>query len=105
MSRSDHPPGMHLTIEGQRVALNEGVTRIGRSMAADVRFEDATVSRRHALVMREGDSVRLLDDRSLNGLFVNGERVTACALKDGDVVTVGKHELLFEAPATRPVAA
>jgi pSer/pThr/pTyr-binding forkhead associated (FHA) protein len=96
---------MHLTIEGQRVALNEGVTRIGRSMAADVRFEDATVSRRHALVMREGDAARILDDRSLNGVFVNGERVTARPLKDGDVVTVGKHELVFAAPATRSLAA
>jgi pSer/pThr/pTyr-binding forkhead associated (FHA) protein len=96
---------MHLTIEGQKVALSEGVTRIGRSMAADVRFEDATVSRRHALIMREDDHVRILDDRSLNGVFVNGERVTARALEDGDVLTIGKHELLFEAPATRPIAA
>ena len=50
-------------------------TRIGRSLAADVRFDDPTVSRRHALIVRHPDGVRLLDDRSLNGVFVNGARV------------------------------
>ena len=50
-------------------------TRIGRSLAADVRFDDPTVSRRHALIVRQADGVRVLDDRSLNGVFVNGERV------------------------------
>jgi DNA-directed RNA polymerase subunit RPC12/RpoP len=50
-------------------------TRIGRSLAADVRFDDPTVSRRHALIVRQPDGLRVLDDRSLNGVFVNGERV------------------------------
>ena len=50
-------------------------TRVGRSLAADVRFDDPTVSRRHALIVRQADGVRVLDDRSLNGVFVNGERV------------------------------
>ncbi len=40
-----------------------------------MRFDDPTVSRRHALVVRQPDGVRVLDDRSLNGVFVNGERV------------------------------
>jgi pSer/pThr/pTyr-binding forkhead associated (FHA) protein len=46
----------------------------------------------------------VLDDRSLNGVFVNGERVSSRALKDGDVVQIGRHEILFEAPVTRAVA-
>ena len=50
-------------------------TRIGRSLAADVRFDDATVSRRHALIVAQADGVRVLDDRSLNGVYVNGRRV------------------------------
>ena len=57
------------------VALTREWTRIGRSLAADVRFDDPTVSRRHALIVRQPDGVRVLDDRSLNGVFVNGERV------------------------------
>ncbi len=61
--------------ESRTVALTREWTRIGRSLAADVRFDDPTVSRRHALVVRQADGVRVLDDRSLNGVFVNGERV------------------------------
>jgi predicted RNA-binding Zn-ribbon protein involved in translation (DUF1610 family) len=77
------------------VGLVEGWTRIGRSLSADVRFDDPTVSRRHAMLHREGDSVRILDDRSLNGVFVNGERVDMQALEDGDQVTIGRFDLYF----------
>jgi hypothetical protein len=77
------------------VSLEEGWTRIGRSMAADVRFDDPTVSRRHAMVHREGGVTRVLDDRSLNGVFVNGERVDMRALDDGDSVTIGRFHLYF----------
>jgi len=70
-------------------------TRIGRSLAADVRFDDPTVSRRHALVVRQADGVRVLDDRSLNGVFVNGERVEWSVLRDGDELIVGRHRLHF----------
>jgi pSer/pThr/pTyr-binding forkhead associated (FHA) protein len=96
---------MRLMVDGEKFALREGATRIGRSPTADVCLEDASVSRRHAILLREGDSVRLLDDRSLNGVFVNGERVSATVLSDGDVVTIGRNEILFEAPATRPLVA
>jgi pSer/pThr/pTyr-binding forkhead associated (FHA) protein len=70
-------------------------TRIGRSLAADVRFDDPTVSRRHALIVRHPDGVRLLDDRSLNGVFVNGARVDGRVLKDGDEIIVGRYRLSF----------
>ncbi len=69
-------PGEYLVYEDgdelRTVALTREWTRIGRSLAADVRFDDPTVSRRHALIVRQPDGVRLLDDRSLNGVFVNG---------------------------------
>ena len=77
------------------VPLTREWTRIGRSLAADVRFDDPTVSRRHALVVRQADGVRVLDDRSLNGVFVNGERVEWRALTDGDEIVVGRHSLHF----------
>ena len=70
-------------------------TRIGRSLAADVRFDDPTVSRRHALVVRQPDGVRVLDDRRLTGVFVNGERVEWRTLGDGDELVVGRHRLHF----------
>ena len=77
------------------VALTREWTRIGRSLAADVRFDDPTVSRRHALIVRQPDGVRVLDDRSLNGVFVNGARVEGKALSDGDEIIVGRYRLRF----------
>ena len=92
-------PGEYVLYEdGQdikAVALTREWTRIGRSLAADVRFDDPTVSRRHALVVRQADGVKVLDDRSLNGVFVNGERVEWRALEDGDEIVVGRYRLTF----------
>ena len=92
-------PGEYICFEesGRRrtVALTREWTRIGRSLAADVRFDDPTVSRRHALIVRHPDGVRLLDDRSLNGVFVNGSRVDGKALQDGDEIIVGRYRLDF----------
>jgi len=96
-----------IEMDGQAVALPEGAFRIGRSITADLRLEDATVSRRHAIVLREGDRVRILDDRSANGVFVNGERVSARVLADGDEIQLGRQRLRFAAaaPLTRRAAA
>ena len=64
-------PGRYLAFEQDDrvvvIAVSREWTRIGRSLAADVRFDDATVSRRHALIASEEGGVRVLDDRSLNG--------------------------------------
>ena len=106
-------PGRYLAYEepGRRVVapLSREWTRIGRSLAADVRFDDATVSRRHALVVSQDGGVRVLDDRSLNGVYVNGERVEWIALADGDEITIGRHAIFFLDTATvgsaRPEAA
>jgi predicted nucleic acid-binding Zn-ribbon protein len=92
-------PGEYLAYEdGDRTvvaALTREWTRIGRSLAANVRFDDPTVSRRHALIVRQPDGVRLLDDRSLNGVFVNGKRVEWSKLEDRDEIVVGRHRLHF----------
>src|SRR4029078_9703520 len=72
------------------IRLEPGWTRIGRSGAADLRFDDATVSRPHApVVLTEDGELRALDDRSLNGLFVNGKRVDWAPLSDGDELEIG----------------
>jgi len=74
--------------------LPEGWTRIGRSTTADLRLDDPTVSRRHALVVRTEDgNLRALDDRSLNGLFVNGERMEWTPLSDGDELEIGRYRI------------
>jgi hypothetical protein len=77
------------------ISLADGWTRIGRSLSADIRFDDPTVSRRHAMVHRDSGTARILDDRSLNGVFVNGERVDMRELDDGDELTVGRFHLYF----------
>jgi pSer/pThr/pTyr-binding forkhead associated (FHA) protein/DNA-directed RNA polymerase subunit RPC12/RpoP len=92
-------PGEYLLYEEDGeplvVPLTREWTRVGRSLAADVRFDDPTVSRRHALFVRQPDGVRALDDRSLNGVFVNGERVEWRMLRDGDEIVVGRYRLYF----------
>jgi FHA domain len=92
-------PGAYLAYLGDGTEptlfqIPEDWTRIGRSETADLRLDDPTVSRRHALVVRteEGD-LRALDDRSLNGLFVNGERVEWTPLADGDELEIGRYRL------------
>jgi DNA-directed RNA polymerase subunit RPC12/RpoP len=77
------------------VPLQEGWTRIGRSLSAHLRFDDPTVSRRHALLYREEDGARILDDRSLNGVFKNGERVELAELEDGDEIGIGRFRLFY----------
>ncbi|TML35824.1 MAG: FHA domain-containing protein [Actinobacteria bacterium] len=92
-------PGGYLAYEEDErvrvVMLQEGWTRVGRSLSAHVRFDDPTVSRRHALVNYQEDAVRILDDRSLNGVFVNGARVDMRELEDGDQVAIGRFNLHF----------
>src|SRR5215213_7432663 len=92
-------PGKYLAYEdsGRRIVVPVARewTRIGRSLAADLRFDDATVSRRHALIVAQADGVRVLDDRSLNGVYVNGRRVEWSPLADGDEIVVGRHTIHF----------
>jgi pSer/pThr/pTyr-binding forkhead associated (FHA) protein len=104
-------PGEYLVFEEgdelRTVELSREWTRIGRSLAADLRFDDPTVSRRHALIVRHPDGVRLLDDRSLNGVFVNGARIDGRLLQDGDEIIVGRYRLSFlrvgkDAPVSPP---
>jgi pSer/pThr/pTyr-binding forkhead associated (FHA) protein len=101
-------PGKYLAYEesGRQIVcpLNQEWTRIGRSLAADVRFDDATVSRRHALVVSQAEGVRVLDDRSLNGVYVNGRRVEWSPLADGDEIVVGRHTIHFMDTAVAPGA-
>ncbi len=92
-------PGRYLAIEdGDEIvlfSLDADLMHIGRSPAADIVLDDASVSRRHALIARRGDRTVILDDRSLNGVAVNGTRVGEAELHDGDTVAVGRVQLRF----------
>lgn len=78
--------------------LHSPLTRIGRSPTAHVRLNDPTVSRRHAMIVFEDGKLRILDDRSLNGVYVNGERVEQAMLADGDEVVIGGVHLYVVVP-------
>ncbi|HEX6688675.1 MAG TPA: FHA domain-containing protein [Solirubrobacterales bacterium] len=74
--------------------IDVGWTRIGRSVSADIRLDDPSVSRRHALIVSEpGESLRVLDDRSLNGVLVNGDVIEWGKLADGDELAIGRYRL------------
>ena len=92
-------PGRYLGIEdaGEIVLLPlaADVMHIGRSPAADIVLDHSSVSRRHALLARRGAETVILDDRSLNGLHVNGERVTEAILRNGDLIVLGHVSLRF----------
>jgi pSer/pThr/pTyr-binding forkhead associated (FHA) protein len=96
-------PGRYLAIEDgdvtRLVALRERVTHLGRGFSADLRLEDQSVSRRHAVIVDDGDGARILDDRSANGTFVNGRRVTEAPLRDRDVIRLGRVALMYRAVA------
>lgn len=98
-ARAGLDPGRHLVRRRDddtlaAFAIERGWTRIGRSSAADLRLDDPSVSRRHALVVAEpGKELRVLDDRSLNGVYVNGHAIEWCALREGDELTVGRFRL------------
>jgi hypothetical protein len=94
-------PCLAFEADGERIVaeLPLGWSRLGRSAVADIQLDDATVSRRHALIVRtQEDGLRALDDRSLNGLFVNGERVEWARLLDGDELEIGRFRLYVIAP-------
>jgi pSer/pThr/pTyr-binding forkhead associated (FHA) protein len=97
---TDRPaPGRYLEVDdGEErllLPLRPGTTHLGRSFAADVVLEDQSVSRRHAIVHQRASGTRILDDRSANGTFVNGRRVTEAQLRDGDVVVLGRVVLTY----------
>jgi pSer/pThr/pTyr-binding forkhead associated (FHA) protein len=93
------PGSRHLVCRDDRgevldFEIGDGWTRIGRSVTADVRLDNPSVSRRHALIVSEpGESLRVLDDRSLNGIFVNGDLVEWGKLADGDELAIGNFRL------------
>lgn len=86
---------------GQRFLLKNEVTRLGRHPDSEISLDDITVSRRHAEIVRVGDGYVVHDVGSLNGTYVNQQRVDEATLHHGDELQVGKFRLLyFEAPRT-----
>jgi pSer/pThr/pTyr-binding forkhead associated (FHA) protein len=92
-------PGQYLEVQGPARSLTiklEGeALHIGRGLAADLRLDDSSVSRRHAILVPRPRGARILDDRSSNGTFVNGRRVQQSELRNGDVIVLGRAVLRY----------
>ena len=80
---------------GSRFLLDSDLTTVGRHPGSDIFLDDVTVSRRHAEFYRHGPRFIVRDVGSLNGTYVNRERIEETSLNDGDEVQVGKFRLTF----------
>ncbi|MCB1002625.1 MAG: FHA domain-containing protein [Acidimicrobiales bacterium] len=81
---------------GSRFALAESVTTAGRHPESNIFLDDITVSRRHAEVRRDADEYYASDVGSLNGTYLNRERITTpTRLANGDELQIGKYKLVF----------
>lgn len=80
---------------GMNFTLESDVTVIGRHPESDIFLDDITVSRRHAEIRKEGDSYFITDTGSLNGTYLNRERIDSAPLSSGDEIQIGKFKLLF----------
>ncbi len=82
---------------GDRFALSAGETRLGRHPDSEIMLDDITVSRRHAAIENTPEGYVVTDAGSLNGTYVNQERIERAVLHHGDELQVGKFRLvLFE---------
>ena len=86
---------------GSRFLLDQDVTTAGRHPESDIFLDDVTVSRRHAEFRREGSGYTVHDVGSLNGTYVNRERIDAAPLSGGDEVQIGKFRLVYLTAAVR----
>ncbi len=80
---------------GSTFLLDKDLTAAGRHPSSDIFLDDITVSRRHAEVLREGARFLVKDVGSLNGTYVNRERVDVAELPQGDELQIGKFKLMF----------
>jgi pSer/pThr/pTyr-binding forkhead associated (FHA) protein len=80
---------------GSRFLLDADVVTAGRHPDSEIFLDDVTVSRRHAEFHRTGDTFTVSDVGSLNGTYVNRDRIDRVQLTDGDEVQIGKYRLVF----------
>ena len=80
---------------GSRFLLDQDVISAGRHPESEIFLDDVTVSRQHAIFNRDGANFTVSDTGSLNGTYVNRDRIEKVQLNDGDEVQVGKYRLVF----------
>ena len=95
--RVDHGPNA-----GSRFLLDADLTTVGRHPSSDIFLDDVTVSRKHAQFRREDGGFVVRDVGSLNGTYVNRERIDVAPVHTGDEVQIGKFRLVVHLPLTHP---
>ena len=80
----------------EELPLSEGTVTIGRNKDNDIQIDDPSVSAYHAKLVSFFKPAYVQDLRSTNGTYVNGSRVMEHTLANGDVITIGKHKILFD---------
>jgi|SRR5436305_4747520 pSer/pThr/pTyr-binding forkhead associated (FHA) protein len=80
---------------GEQFKIDAAKMAIGRAPSAAVFLDDITVSREHAILERRPDGLHLSDAGSLNGTYVNRQRIESVRLADGDEVQIGKYRLTY----------
>ena len=80
---------------GSRFVLDQDVVAAGRHPQSDIFLDDVTVSRRHAEVVRSGDGYLVRDVGSLNGTYLNRERIDEAPIANGDELQIGRFKLVF----------
>lgn len=94
-----HQGASFVVLEGAKAGsvfpLTRSHTTLGRHPRSDIFLDDITVSRRHAVVVSEGEGHEVEDSSSLNGTYVNRSRVEKSPLRDGDIVQVGRFKLEY----------
>ena len=80
---------------GSRFVLDREVVAAGRHPESDIFLDDVTVSRRHAEVVRSGDGYLVRDVGSLNGTYLNRERIDEAPIGNGDELQIGRFKLVF----------
>ena len=89
-------PTARITVGDRTHELDSRRAVIGRSRECDIQIADPNASRRHAEIRRDGASFSIVDLGSTNGLDVNGRRTQRATLSDGDRITIGTTDLVFQ---------
>jgi len=77
----------------KEISLDKDTITIGRKTENEIVIDNQAVSSRHAQIKKEGDSVFIEDANSLNGTYVNGQKIQKCELYNGDVILIGVHTI------------
>ncbi|KAF0145833.1 MAG: FHA domain-containing protein [Nitrospirae bacterium] len=89
----------------KEIQLDKEVITIGRNPDNDIHIDNPAVSGSHAKIINEGGRIFIEDMNSTNGTFISGKRISKSALNNNDIITVGKHTLVFSGPSSQAAEA